>query len=166
MPNPAWLPPILSVDGDWNETLQELYEVFCDSIKNGNLRYGSLLVWWDRTILPGDSYEEGFWHVIQATDRSDGYRKLDPRRAEKLTWLSPMIQNCSQAEVSCWVDAEGSKWPRTFLWLEEFDYMVVLEKRKVTFKGQKRDIMRLITAYCTDDPRTREKLKRRRDRCR
>ena len=166
MPTPAWLPAMLDLEGEWEEIVDGLYDVFCRDVKQARLQYNGLPLWWDQRIFPDDKYEEGFWHVISETDRTSGKRNPDFRRAEKLSWFGPIIQNCGHPEVSCWEDAESGGGPRTYLWLEELNYVIVLKKlSKVNRAGIKFEVMMLVTAYCTDGARTQEKLRRGRARC-
>jgi len=81
---PDWLPEIVSVDGEWDQVLARLYNIFDTDFKQTKRFFEGRPVWWDRRILAGNHYEEGFWHLITKTDQSTNERLLDPRRAERL----------------------------------------------------------------------------------
>lgn len=152
---PAWLPNLIPVGGDWNALLGVLYLVFERDIKNGKPRVSGVPVWWDRRLLPGETYEEGFWHLITKDDREHG-RIPDFRRAERLAWCGAVIANCGDAAVTSWRYLEGNGRPRRYLWLQDHDYVVVLEER-ATARGA---VLVLLTSYHIDGPSGRRSLTR------
>ena len=82
MAPPAWLPKAVSVDGEYHEVVARLYKIFETDFKVARPRLGPLLVWWDKQILPGEQYEEGFWHLTQVTQFEKfrpGFRPGIPR---------------------------------------------------------------------------------------
>jgi hypothetical protein len=143
---PEWLPPIVSVNGIWEEVLSRLYRIFESDFKQGKPRFGYMPVWWETRILVGEKYEEGFWHLISKDDKKTKERLFDPRRAERLPWCSPTIKNKDDQVAKVWEYREAKGRIRTYLWLESFDYVVILEKRK-----QKIGMVAfLITAFYVD----------------
>ena len=165
MPTPAWLPTISDLSGEWSAVFSGLYEVFCRDFKQARPVYQGLEIWWDSRVITESTHEEGFWHLVTAEDRSDGQRKPDFRRAEKLGWVRAIIQNCDQPEVSCWEDRFANPRPRIYLWLEEANFVVVLERMKIRPRGEIKEAMMLITAFCSDGSSTQRKLRRSRERC-
>lgn len=155
MTRPAWLPAMVSVDGAWEDVCARLYAIFQQDFVKAGRRYENRPIWWDRRILAGD-YEEGFWHLISKDDKITQERLFDPRRAERLPWSGPVISNNSNAAVKAWDYREGRKTIRTYLWLEAFDYVIIMEKQK---KGG-REIVFLITAHHVDGESTKRKLRR------
>ncbi len=152
---PAWLPPLVHVGGEWLKVLVMLYRIFDQDFKQTERDLAGRPVRWDTRVLEGN-YEEGFWHLITRTDPDSGERLLDTRRAERLPWCGPTISYCADAAVKMWDYMEGKGRPRTYLWLEELNYVVVLEKR--TQKGQ--TVAFLITAFHVDGDSTRRGLRR------
>jgi hypothetical protein len=150
---PNWLPEILSLDGDWQEKLLELYAVFDRDFKQADPRFDGIPIWWDRRILD-EKYEEGFWHLISKNDRQTRERLVDYRRAERLPWCGPMINNASDNAVKVWADRSGKKRIRTYVWLEQWDYVIILEKRR----HRTSDVFFLITAFYVDGDSTRRHL--------
>ena len=148
---PSWLPPIVSVSGDWNKIIILLYKIFKKDFQYGKLYFQCYTVGWDERILPGDSHEEGFWHLITKEDMKTGERLPDFRRAERLPWCAPTIRNSEDPVVKTW-DLKARGKIRTYLWLEKMDYVVVLEKRK-----NKKKVF-LITAYYVEGKATRGSL--------
>ncbi|MBE0658097.1 MAG: hypothetical protein IH602_10430 [Bryobacteraceae bacterium] len=153
--NPSWLPPMVSVNGDAAEVFAMLYRVFSGDFRGAPKRLSGLPVWWDRRIAD-PPYEEGFWHLITRLDKASGVRLLDPRRAERLPWCGPVIANSTAPEVAVWDYEEGSGRVRTYVWLLNHDYLVVLEKR------QKRIglVAFLVTAFHIDGPGKRADLEK------
>lgn len=154
---PDWLPPMLDLNGNWADVLQELYSVFSRDFKRGPLMLGSEPVWHDNRILPGDVYEECFWHLVTRKDRQHGDRLPDFRRAERLPWCAPILQNHQDPAVVFWHYREGDGRIRTYAWLERGDYVVILE-RKLKRIGA---VAFLITAYHIDGESMRRNLRRR-----
>ena len=157
---PPWLPSMVSVDGVWEEVVACLYQIFETDFKHGKPTFEEYPVWWDWRILPGDSYEEGFWHLITRTDFAMQERIPDFQRAKRLPWCAPTIRNSADTTVSVWDYEEASGRIRTYLWLEDLDYVVILEKRKIK-KGK---IAFLITAFHLDRRSRRNAMRRKYER--
>ena len=153
---PEWLPDILCVDGEYRQVVAALYEVFQRDIKTSRLTLAGSQVWWDRRVLPGETYEEGFWHLITRKNWKTGQREHDPRRAERLSWCAPAIQHCSEPVVKLWDYEESDGKIRTYLWLEDFHYVILFEKRM----QKKGPVAFMVTAYYVDNDGTRKSFQR------
>jgi hypothetical protein len=151
---PAWLPNILSLDGTWEKTLAMLYTIFAKDFIRADLHFEHRPVWWDKR-KSDSQYEDGFWHVISTKNYETGDRIPDYERAKRLPWCAPTITNSDDGEVKCWDYLESDGGIRTYLWLEQWDYVVILEKR-IQRIGE---IAFLITAFYVRGNRTREQLK-------
>jgi len=162
---PDWLPPIILVDGDFDEVLKKLYSIFKRDFVDSQPHYNSMLVWHDRRKKAGEAYEEGFWHLITRDCCKKEDRLFDPRRAERLPWCSPTIDNSSDSLAKTW-DYREQRRTKTYIWLEELDYVVLLEIK--TLQAQKkgtevlppRKIAFLITAYHVDGQSKRRSLRK------
>ncbi|MCL4783426.1 MAG: hypothetical protein KJZ70_10365 [Bryobacterales bacterium] len=155
MTTPTWLPPIVSVNGDPTSVFQMLYGIFDADFRRKNPRFQNMPIWWDRRVVE-PPYEEGFWHLITRLDYPSGERLLDPRRAEKLPWCGPTIENCKDACLKVWDYLESNGRTRTYLWLHGFDYVVILE-RAIKRIGL---VVFLVTAFHVDGKQKREDLER------
>ncbi|MBT9168663.1 MAG: hypothetical protein DDT19_02011 [Syntrophomonadaceae bacterium] len=150
---PSWLPAIISVDGEWERVVERLYAIFVTDIKKGKPRLNSSSVWWDRRILDGEKYEEGFWHLI-SKDYDDVKDRLpDFRRAEKLPWCRACIDNFRDASIVFW-DYRVKKRIETYIWLKNHDYVVVFKKLNKRFGV----VYFLLTAHYVEGESTRKKL--------
>ena len=154
-PRPKWLPEIVSVNGEWKTVLARLYAIFDADFKQTRREFEGRPVWWDQKVLPGERYEEGFWHLITRVDETVGERLLDPRRAERLPWCGPTISRTRDAAVKVWDYREGSGRIRTYVWLENWDYVIILEKRPQRVG----EVAFLITAYHVDGESRRRNLR-------
>jgi hypothetical protein len=154
---PAWLPPILNLPTVWGELYPLLYGIFERDIKSGATTFQGLPLWWNHKVLPGNTYEEGFYHLISIDSNDVGDRVPDFRRAERLPWCSPSIINCSNIEIKLFDYTEGSDAIRTYIWLENFDYCVVLEKIK---RKEQLKAALLVTAFYVDGDSRRKNLRR------
>jgi hypothetical protein len=155
MQYPLWLPPIISVDGEWETVLQKLYLIFNYDFKENLKTLNDLPVWYDRNKKDG-LYEEGFWHLITKTDHSSDSKErlFDQRRAERLPWCGPTISNAADIEVKVWDYLEGRMKTNTYLWLEKWNYIIILEKRKL----RRGNVYFLKTAYHVQGASTQRKL--------
>lgn len=156
---PKWLPFIVSVDGLWEDILKRLYAIFEQDFKKTKRMLWKMEVWWDRTIRKEVGYEEGFLHLIEREELSTGERLFDPRRAERLPWCGPTISNVDDVAVKAWYWLSAKRRMRVYLWLENFDYVIVLEKKQLRI----RDVAFLVTAFYVDGPSKRRDLQRKYD---
>jgi len=158
-PKPIWLPEMIDVNGEWNETLARLFSIFEQDFITKKCQFENREVWWDRRKLD-DNYDEGFWHLISKIDQATNYRLPDFRRAERLLWCGPTITNSSDQAVKYWDYLEGNGRIRTYLWLEHWDYVIVLEKRRQRI----REVAFLITAFYVEGNSTRRNLSKKYNR--
>ena len=157
---PDWLPAALrysDFDGDYDRFLVAVYEVFERDFNQSKPHYHNRPITYDSRIEDGK--EAAFWHITSSFDPSTGNRELDLRRAERIPWPKPMIENCTDKAISVWrnerIRGKGANQTRILIWLERLDYLVVLaEMKRLTV---------LITAYCTDSNHQRRKLRKERD---
>jgi len=150
---PSWLPNVLSLDGTWEHILNRLYAVFESDFVQGKPLFKEKPVWWDTRKLDG-FYEEGFWHLISVKDSLTADRIPDYERARRLTWCAPCITNHRDVSIRCWDFEEAHGNIRTYIWLVDWDYLVILEKRNTRIG----EIAFLITAYWISGSSIRKKL--------
>jgi hypothetical protein len=128
---PDFLPDLLCLDGNWEDyILPLLYGVFERDFKMSNLCFRGLPVGFSDKLDRGK--EESFWHITHKDKSEKGKiinRIFDPERSKRIHWVRPVIENHSEPCIKCWDYEEGDKRIRTYLWLEEQDFLVILEKR-------------------------------------
>jgi len=127
--NPKWLPLKINTDGVWEKVLIKLYKVFNNDFKKNKCHFDIWEITFDNRKIDS-SYEEGFWHLISKYDYTINHRVPDFPRAQKLTWCRPVIENHSNKLIKCWEFEEKNKRIRIYIWLEVFNYVVIIEKRK------------------------------------
>jgi len=154
-----WLPDTLSLDGAWQDAVARLYDVFEKDFVLTVTAFEGREVWFNRRIEEGERYEEGFWHLVSKDDRITGERLPDFPRAKRLPWCAPLIRNSDDPSVKNWDYEEGSGRIRTYLWLEDADYVVILEKRS----HKKKDVAFLVTAYFVGGDSQKRGLRRKYD---
>jgi hypothetical protein len=153
-----WLPPLARVSGDWALVIQALYAVFDSDFKKGRPQVRGTAVWWDQRVLPGEIYEEAFWHLITRDDPEHG-RIPDFPRAERLPWSAPVITHADNPAVTTWMYREGRGNVRMYVWLHDHDYVAVLQPRP--HRGG--TVLFLVTAYHVDGDWSRRSLRRKYD---
>jgi hypothetical protein len=170
MPNtpPAWLPDKLDFDGNWERFLSALYAVFTADFKSGSLWFRGCPVWYIQRVITDDNphgYEEGFWHLVTRNEFvwnpvkrcKEKQRLPDIGRACYLPWGRPTVERETAPEVLVWdfeEELRQGKVVRTYLWLKDFDYLVILE-RQAKSRG---DVFLLITTFLVDAPGKKSNL--------
>lgn len=147
---PAWLPAIFSMSPWSVEVMEDLYAVFRRDFVLNPAAYQGNRVW----FFPGRDRdkEEIFWHLVEREDPpGSGNRLPDFRRSERLPWARAMLDNCAEPEIKAWDYVEGDGDVHTYVWLEQFDYLIVMKRYP---NGQRR----LLTAYWVDYENKRRKL--------
>lgn len=149
--HPTWLPVIFPMS-PWSEAVMEaLYAIFRRDFVDNPASYRGHGVWFFPEKDRGK--ENIFWHLVERDDKGTSARLPDFRRSERLPWARPMLDNLGQPEILDWDYAEGDKSIHTYVWLKDFDYLIVMKKYP---NGQRR----LITAYYVDYENTRRKLRK------
>lgn len=147
---PKWLPALVTLGdygGDWNAYVDALYQYFSADFVRSRPIYDSRPVGAIRSPI-SDGKVSGFWHLV-SEGKDEASRLPNLRRCERIRWPRPIIEHCQSEEVKCWTNKRGGD-RRVVLWLEEFDYVVILADR--------REYLLLWTAYYIDYNHTRKKL--------
>ena len=163
-----WLPAKFNVDPWKEDTYDKLYFIFCRDIRDSNLKYRDFSVW----IFPDreDGNETIFWHLTSREQKNEDiprrkrkyYREAqseekvripDFRRCERLPWVKPMVEHPDVAEMLCWDYMEGDGTIKTYVWLREVDFVVIMKK----YPDESR---RLITSFYVDSEYKRKDLER------
>lgn len=148
---PDWLPPLLKIDKWTPDIIDMLYKIFEHDFKRVQLLYDNHVVWFYPERENGR--EVVFWHLITETDSNKGIRIPDLCRARRLSWTRKVIENHNKPEILAWDYIEGDGSIKTYIWLYNYDYIVILKKYP---DGGRR----LLTAYCILYSNYRRKLKK------
>ena len=153
----AFLPETIRFSGDWNAFVALIYGVFKQDFLDSSPRFHSRPVSVNRNKKDGSPMEEGFWHLITREDKKSKERLPDFTRAERITWVRPLIENHSTSAMDCWKYLEGSGRVRYYLYAKAVDYLVILEESPKSFF--------LVTGFYVDSDRKRKELENKKRKC-
>ena len=156
--------------GGPSDTYAMLYSIFQTDFVHSKPRYCGYDVWHFRK---SDDWEDGkeklFWHLTSREQKTkpvprrmrkfahefpqEAERLPDLRRSERLPWVRSLIENPSQIEVLAWDYKEGDGSIKTYIWLKDYDFVVIMKKYG---NGRRR----LITSYYVDSNNTRKGFER------
>jgi len=147
---PSWLPEALDLSTWTEKTYDMLYKIFEKDFILSKPVFNNRPVWY----FP--EREEGreviFWHLTSRYEEyAGGGRVPDLRRSERLPWVKPTIDNSSEPEVLTWDYKEGNGSIKTYVWLKDFSYVVIMKKYKDNGR-------RLITSFYLDYPHEETKM--------
>jgi hypothetical protein len=146
---PDWLPEPLSLSSWSAQTYDQLYKWFQVEILAQPLLYGGKGVWHFSDME--DGRECLFWHLTCRKDNLTNERIPDLQRCRRLPWLRPLLLNADEPEVLDWDYAEGDGTTKTYVWLRDHDYLVIMKKYP---DGSRR----LVTAYWIEYEHEKAKL--------
>ena len=139
---------VLLSDFKASEYLDNIYKIFVDEVANGNLSFLGLPIKCPYHP-PHNNKHFSFWHLISEkneTNREED-RVPDPRRCERIKWISYVIKNANDKEqIWCWENERLTKRGRSehiVLYLHEKQYIIVLRKKPTRLE--------LVTAYVRKD---------------
>lgn len=148
---PAWLPPMATVDPWTNDTFDCLYAIFTRDFKDAPPDYEGRIVWFFPEVENGK--EVVFWHLTSKEDKESGSRLPDLRRSERLPWAKPMLTHPKEPEIQAWDYEEADRGIKTYVWLKDHDYLVILKRCK---DGSRR----LVTSFYIEYSNYRRKLEK------
>lgn len=152
---PSWLPGLFPVSPWTSETYNELYLLFKMDFINSKPIYRGQVVWC--FLDKDDGKEKIFWHLTSREDEKTKERLPDFRRSERLPWVHPTIDQSERSEILAWDYKEGDGTTRTYVWLENDDFVVIMKKYP---DGRRR----LITSFWVEYENTKRKLRLKYDR--
>jgi hypothetical protein len=150
--NLGWLPSLVlfrEYGGDWVAYLDALYKYFKHDFVENRPRFEGRPLGLKRHPL-SHGKEATFWHMI-SEGASEDERRPDLRRCERIRWPRPVIEHYEEEVIKVWKNQRRGEI-RICLWLENYDYLVILADRK--------GYLLPWTAYVVDQPHTRRKLQR------
>jgi hypothetical protein len=156
MINPTWLPSLYNFEviksEDWYDIEETLFSIFYHDFIERICFYESLVMIIDRSIDPRSGLERTYWKLISkrnSRDMWDRYQDFD--RARRLPWCRPVIEyHSDKLNLLEWDYLENNDKVRTYIWLKNLDYIVIIEKKKEKFAI-------LISAHYIDGEGSRNK---------
>jgi hypothetical protein len=148
---PVWLPAMFNVHPWTEKTFDELYEIFLEDFIEDTASYSGRAVCFSGKMDHGK--ECIFWHLTCREYSANRGRFADLRRSERLPWARPTIDHNAAPEVRAWDYLEGKGNIRTYVWLKDHDYVLIMEKYSDN------EIL-LVTAFWVENPNFRRKLER------
>jgi hypothetical protein len=155
MSYPEWLPDLFPVNPWTSTTYEALYRLFQKDFVESQPVYKGQTVW----FFPEkeDGKEKIFWHLTTRDEREAGERLPDLRRSERLSWVRPMLNQPECPEALAWDYEEGDGTVKTYVWLENYDFVVILKKYPDSSR-------RLITSFWLEYSHAKRKLKKKYER--
>jgi hypothetical protein len=151
MSYPNWLPELFPVNPWTSDTFEALYHIFKKDFIDSQPMYLGFSVW----FFPekDDGKEVIFWHLTSRNDKKTGERLPDLRRSERLPWVRSIIDQTDRPEILAWDYIEGDGIIKTYIWLQDFDFVVIMKKYP---NGRRR----LITSFWLEYTHKKEKLRK------
>lgn len=127
---PSWLPDPLCLEPWREDTYDKLYKIFCRDFKNPTPLYfrNEKIIIFSQSHHLKEGKEKVFWHITDKEDGNYSDRLPDLRRAERINWIKPIIQNYTSPDIYCFDYVESSKKKNTYLWLYKYDFVVILQR--------------------------------------
>lgn len=156
---PEWLPDLLLLEtfgGDWQRYEDEVYSIFFRDFIETQPKFQDKWVRCRRDLIKNK--EAAFWHCT-SEGPDENNRVPDIRRCERIRWIKAIIENSTNPQIDCWSVKRGGE-TRWILWFNE-EFLIVLGERQRIRDGF--TYMQLITVYCTEEERRKEKLRKEKD---
>jgi len=151
---PGFLLRKLQLSQVWDKDVALLYAVFEIDFKQSLPEYRGKFIIHD-SRKASDGREKGFWHLVTRGGFRDFSGTPDCDRAERLPWIRAIIEHPDAPGILNWEFREGTGELHTYLWLVEFDFVVVLGPLRKSDRG-----MQLITAFYVQSEMRRAELRR------
>lgn len=133
------LPDQLDTNGEWEAVLNRLYDCFRSIFfADPRLLAQDRLLTCDSRCIEDDKVE-GFWHIVSRG--RTGERTPDFARARCMSWIPAMLDGSAEG-LSRWRYVEGDGKTRQYYWLEEENYVLILEEQRL--------VTVLVTAFFVD----------------
>ncbi|HBB56780.1 TPA: hypothetical protein DEW47_03150 [Patescibacteria group bacterium] len=150
---PDWLEPLVRLEdfnGDAEAYIARLFEIFERDFIKSSPAFRGKRVLFDKKDDGGKP--QAFTHITTEENWQTKEREICLRRCERIAWIKAVIENENDQKVLVWEKEQktGKRWAtRTFLFLEEGDFLVILQEIK---HGHY-----LITAIYVDNPNQKRK---------
>ncbi len=118
---------IINLEKSLIDIYEELYSIFHDHFIKSRVYLAKSIY-----VNPGyhgkkNGKENIFWHIVTRTNNKTKEREFDTQRASRIHWIKPIIENYNNHEIKLFY-ADYNKKIRLFLWAEDYDFVVILQK--------------------------------------
>jgi hypothetical protein len=122
------------------EIFDVLYKYFDDDFISNKTYLNSSIYIDPQSHKKDEDKELSFWHLTSRDTKihkkkgkrwfTEIHRVLDYRRAERLSWIKKIIENYTITDIKVFYHQESNEKRdiRLYLWLEKFDFVVILQK--------------------------------------
>lgn len=129
------LPDKITIPEDAIKQVPELFSIFKKDFIDNKTYFMAYPV----IVSPpkkGEQYPEVFWHIIsqqsQKESKSNDTRLIDYKRAKRLSWIKPIIQQYKDEQITSWRSKEfdkkaGKEIYKYYFWYKEGKFIVVLK---------------------------------------
>ena len=118
-------PPLLSLTGDQARDLLLVERLWSETMRAGP-RINGWPIRFDGTPGPF-GIPNACWHMASKDVRGGG-REYNVMRARRVAWACWMFANPNVDCITTWLAIERRR-RRLYLWMQEYDYVLVLEER-------------------------------------
>ena len=120
--------PNLGIDPS-PEHLEELFQLFKADFIDNVFYFDGCRVKIDIANSKEDSFEAYPHTFVKIITRGDkGKRCFDKKRANKIHWIKPILENKDTEDVTCFQFLEADGRIRDYFWFKEGNFLVVMEK--------------------------------------
>jgi hypothetical protein len=149
-----WLPELYEKEEKYSlsDYIQNVYHLFYNDFLQNETHFKGCKIGMKKTPYK-DGKEGTFWHII-TKGQDEWNRSVDLERCKRIKWPKAVIVNHESSEVKLYIREIGGK-KRIHLWLEKYDYVVVLQEN--LDKKENRSYYLLWTAFIIDNEHTRRK---------
>lgn len=111
------------------EHLEELFQAFKADFIDADFILDGFKVRIDLRLSKEDGFEEYPHTFVKIITRGDkGNRNFDRKRANKIHWIKPILENRNTEDVTCFKFIEGDGATRDYFWFREGCFLVIMEK--------------------------------------
>lgn len=120
--------PNLGIDPS-DEHLEELYQLFKTDFIDNDFYFDGCKVIIDVRNSKEEGYEKYPHTFVKIITRGvKGKRCFDKKRANKIHWIKPILENKDSEDVTCFQFLEADGKIRDYFWFKDGGFIVVMEK--------------------------------------
>jgi len=111
------------------EHLEKLFQAFKADFIETEFMLNGLKVRIDLRLSKEDGFKEYPHTFVKIITRGDkGKRNFDRKRANKIHWIKPILENRNTEDVTCFKFIESDGAIRDYFWFKDGCFLVIMEK--------------------------------------